>query len=202
MPLRHIALFGGSFDPIHEGHLAMARAAMAQTAVEAVVFVPAGQSPLKPNTPSATAQQRLAMVRVAIADNPQFSVLDWELCESGLSYSIDTVLRFQSEQPDAQLYWILGEDQVNQLAHWHRIAELVRLVRFIAYRRYLNLPHGGMVPELPATGEVEATIDWLEGDPLPFSSTAIRTAIAAGLPPKGLPSKVEQYIRKYFIYNQ
>ncbi len=197
---RHVALLGGSFDPPHLGHLALAQAAITQTPAERVIFIPASQSPLKPYQAQASVEQRLAMVTAAIGGDSRFLVSDWELLRQGPSYSIDTVKAFRQQHPETVFYWILGGDQVRQLNQWQRIGELSRLVRFIAYRR-------DSLPESPAPGASSPseafpfTIHWLKGEPLPFSSSSIRAAIAAGNEPKGLPSAVADYIQSHFIYS-
>jgi nicotinate-nucleotide adenylyltransferase len=197
---QHVALFGGSFDPPHLGHLALARAALEQTPAKGVIFIPASQSPLKNHQAQATAAQRLAMITAAIGEESRFSVSDCELQREGTSYSIDTVKAFRREYPETVFYWILGGDQVRQLNQWHRINELSGLVQFIAYQR-------DSLAESPAPGASSAndappfTIHWLEGEPLPFSSSSIRAAIAAGHAPKGLPSAVADCIHSHFIYS-
>jgi nicotinate-nucleotide adenylyltransferase len=196
----HVALLGGSFDPPHLGHLALARAALEQTPVERVIFIPASQSPLKSHQAQATAQQRLAMVTAAIDGDTRFSVSDWELQRQGPSYSIDTVKAFRRECPGAVFYWILGGDQVRQLDQWHCIAELSGLVRFIAYQRDSVIESA--TPEASAPiAALPFNIHWLRGEPLPYASSSIRDALRAGRKPKGLPSAVADYIQSHFIYS-
>jgi nicotinate-nucleotide adenylyltransferase len=197
---RHTALLGGSFDPPHCGHLALAWAALEQTAVERVVFIPAGQSPLKAHRAAASAEQRLAMVTAAIAGDERLSILDWELRQPGPSYSIDTVIRFQREHPEDVLYWILGGDQVRQLEHWHRIDELSRRVRFIAYQRD-SQQESAAGDDLQSGNANASAIHWLTGELLPYASSSIRDAIATGDDPKGLPSGVADYIHSHLIYH-
>ncbi len=196
---RHVALLGGSFDPPHFGHLALARAALEQTLVERVVFIPASQSPLKSHQAQATAQQRLAMVTAAIDGDARFSVSDWELQRQGPSYSIDTVKAFRSGNPGVIFYWILGGDQVRQLDKWHCIDALSRLVRFIAYQRD-SAADGPTLGSLSPITNSSFNIHWLEGEALPYASSSIRDALSAGHEAKGLPSAVASYIQSHTIY--
>jgi nicotinate-nucleotide adenylyltransferase len=198
----HTALFGGSFDPPHFGHLSLAYAVIEQTLVNEVIFIPAGQSPLKDQAAVASAEERLAMLEAAVSEESRFSVLDWEVVRTGLSYSIDTVIRFQDEHPEKVLYWLLGEDQVEQLHLWYRIDELFKRVRFIAYRRNRSHSAREVVVDENRNNFFSGGITWLEGEPLPYSSSAIREAFVCGEKPQGLPSSVADYIESKLIYTK
>jgi nicotinate-nucleotide adenylyltransferase len=110
-----IGIYGGTFDPIHHGHLILAREARERFAFEKVIFVPAAASPFK-SSPGATAQVRLSMLRVAIKDEPRFELDDCELRRPPPSYAIDTIEDIRTRRRDAQIYYLIGEDNLPTLA--------------------------------------------------------------------------------------
>jgi len=128
-----IGFFGGSFDPVHFGHLIAAQDALEQGKLDRLFLVPAAQVPLKPA--AAPAEARLAMLRAAIAGDPRLEVSDFELRQGGVSYTIDSVRHFCAQFPHDELCWIIGADQVPALPRWHDIAELARLSEFIFLER-------------------------------------------------------------------
>ncbi|HZC34827.1 MAG TPA: nicotinate-nucleotide adenylyltransferase [Chthoniobacterales bacterium] len=130
-----IAIFGGTFDPIHHGHLILARQALEELNLDLVIFVPAAESPFKTNHQSAPAQHRLQMVRLATANEPGFALDSMEIDRGGTSFSIDTVLAIRKKYPGAELFFLVGEDNVDHLVEWHRFEELDKLVRFIVLSR-------------------------------------------------------------------
>ncbi len=126
MTQRRIALFGGSFDPIHRGHAEVARAATEQIQAEKLIFIPAKCSPLKRLSPHASDEDRLNMVTLATAGDTAFEVSDCELRRPAPSFTLDTVRLFQHRcGPDAAIYWLLGADSVKDLVHWYKIEELI-----------------------------------------------------------------------------
>jgi nicotinate-nucleotide adenylyltransferase len=130
-----IAIYGGTFDPIHHGHLILARQALEELNLDLVTFVPAAESPFKANHQSAPAEHRLQMVKLAIANEPGFVVDSQEIDRGGTSFSIDTVLAIREKFPDSDLFFLLGEDNADHLAQWHRFGDLEKLVRFIVLSR-------------------------------------------------------------------
>jgi len=123
---RKIALFGGTFDPVHLGHTAVASATAKQIQAQKVIFVPAKCSPLKGFAPHAADEDRLRMIELTIADEEIFSVSDCELRRPAPSYTLDTVRRFKKQYgPQTEIHWLLGADTVNDLVHWFRIEELI-----------------------------------------------------------------------------
>jgi len=126
MTRRRIALFGGSFDPIHRGHTEVARAAAERIQAEKLVFIPAKCSPLKRLSPHASDEDRLNMVTLATANDAAFEVSDCELRRPAPSFTLDTVRLFQHRYgPDAAIHWLLGADSVKDLVYWHKIEELI-----------------------------------------------------------------------------
>jgi len=133
--LKKIAIYGGSFDPIHHAHLILAREAIETLGLEKVILVPAAISPLKKVAPVASGDVRLAMLRAAIRDQPEFEVDECELLRPPPSYTIDTVEEIRRRECDAVLYCLIGEDNIEQLPRWHRFNELEKLVRFVVLDR-------------------------------------------------------------------
>ena len=130
-----IAIYGGTFDPIHHGHLILARQALEELNLDLVTFVPAAESPFKTDHQSAPAKHRLQMVKLAIENEPGFVVDSLEIDRGGTSFSIDTVLAIRKKFPDSELFFLLGEDNADHLAQWHRFGELEKVVRFIVLSR-------------------------------------------------------------------
>jgi nicotinate-nucleotide adenylyltransferase len=130
-----IVLFGGTFDPVHIGHLIIARAAVEQMGLSRVTLLPAASPPHK-GRPTATAEQRLEMLRRAIGDDPTFDICEVELGRCGPSYTIDTIEELRREHGgDTDIRLIIGGDMLEDLPNWHRAAELVEQVGFIVAAR-------------------------------------------------------------------
>lgn len=183
-----IGIMGGSFDPIHLGHLIIAQDAREQFQLDRVLFVPAHQAPLKTKQPVASPAQRRAMTQLAIDGQPHFQLSDVDLAHQGVSYSIDTARRLQNAHPQAHLHWILGADQLAQLHLWRDIEALSALVAFIAFER-----DGPAAPneKLPPSSRVL----YARPRPLQISSTEIRERLYSGRPVKYfLPAPVFDHI--------
>lgn len=190
---RHIGIYGGSFDPVHLGHLIIAQDCLEQANLDEIVLVPAAASPLKSRSPLASDEHRIQMAEVAVATLPHFSVSDVEIKRGGISYSVDTVKAFRELYPDAVLYWILGQDQVNQLERWHCIEELVNSVIFLAVGRPGVEPSVSTIPGIRLTH--------VRGHAIEISSTEIRERFKQGLPNSlFLPSSVLNFIESHGLY--
>jgi len=133
--LKKIGIFGGTFDPIHHGHLILACEAIETLALDVVIFVPAAASPHKLQGESASAEARLEMVRAALEGEPHFASDAMELERPPPSYAIDTMETLRQREPDAQFFYLVGEDNVARLETWHRFADLAKLVQFIVLDR-------------------------------------------------------------------
>ncbi|HQU09695.1 MAG TPA: nicotinate (nicotinamide) nucleotide adenylyltransferase, partial [Opitutales bacterium] len=194
-PVLRIGLYGGSFDPVHNGHLTIAQTARKALLLDAVYFIPVGQSPLKEHRPHASNTDRLHMLQLAIQGLGEgYGVLDTDLNRSGPNYTLDTLALLKPRFPKAQLFWIVGEDQFSALAHWHEVDTLVREVEFIVYKR-----HGLNALTAPKIEGLRAY--FLEGPYLDISATQIRSELAAGsFVGKGLPKPVFQYIQTKKLY--
>ena len=182
-----LALFGGTFDPIHNAHLTVAREAAGQFHLDQVWFVPAAHPPHKSDNTGATYEDRFRMVELACQVDPRFVASDLEKGEHK-SYSIETVERVRAlgEQP----YFIIGADAFAEITSWHRWQELVRLTEFIVVTR------PGHRYATPAGARVHR----LETVALPVSSSEVRRKLAAGEIPAELPAAVGRYISERGLY--
>lgn len=209
--MRPIGLFGGTFDPIHIGHLRTAFELLQALRLSEVRFLPTGNPPHR-EQPVADAGLRLAMVRAAAADQPGFVVDDREVRRSGVSYSIDTLTELRREFPDRSLCLLLGMDAFLGLPTWHRWRELLELAHVIvAHRPGWKAPTMGPLGELMVdrgTGSVRELHQALGGrifvhavTQLEVSSTELRQLISAGLDPRYLvPDAVRDILRESGCY--
>jgi nicotinate-nucleotide adenylyltransferase len=181
-----IGLYGGSFDPIHHGHLILARQAMEQLSLDRIVFIPAFVSPFKQETKPAPAALRLEMVRAAIDGEAGFECSDIEVLRESPSYSIDTVRKFRAAFPDAEVYYLIGDDNLPLLNKWHDIDRLRELVTFVVLSRdAIQAPAGMPV--------INRSVD--------ISSTDIRNRIACGRSIRYLlPMSVSLLIDNHGLY--
>jgi nicotinate-nucleotide adenylyltransferase len=131
----NLGLYGGTFDPIHHGHLILGRDAIEELKLDRLIFVPATISPHKLHRTAAPPELRLEMARAAVADEPRFDVDDLELRRPAPSFTIDTVLEMKRRHPDAALFYLIGEDNVAELHTWRRIGELTKLAQFVVLNR-------------------------------------------------------------------
>ncbi len=180
-------LFGGSFDPVHSGHLLMAAEAQRVCGLERVVFLPAARSPFKVKSAALFSDdERLELLRLALAELPQAEVSDLDLCLPAPSWSWRVVEAWRQAHPQDELYWLMGTDQWEQLHRWARYEYLVENLHFVVYAREA-------MPQ-PRTG-VRAT--FIQGNH-PASSSAIREALLAGspLPPAWMPRAAEAAARE------
>ena len=130
-----IGFLGGSFDPVHFGHLLVAQDAYEQFKLDRLIFVPAAQAALKPQETQASQEDRLLMLRAAIEGDDRFEISEVELQRGGVSYTIDSVRHFRALFPADQLYWIIGADQLAKMILWKDAAQLARLIEFIFLER-------------------------------------------------------------------
>jgi nicotinate-nucleotide adenylyltransferase len=189
-----IGLLGGSFDPVHFGHLLAAQDAYEQHRLDRLIFVPAAQAPLKPNDVQSSAADRLAMLRAAIAWDRRFEISDVELLRGGVSYTIDSARHFRALYPHDELFWIIGGDQLPKLHLWREIGELAKLVEFI----FLERPGFPVkaAPDIPGL-----RLHRCDGHLLAISSTELRERTRRGLSlDYFVPHKAIVYIRQHDLY--
>ena len=204
MAKKKTALFGGTFDPIHLAHIAVATAAVKEIGAEEVVFIPAKHSPLKDSLPQATDVHRLKMITYAIEENENFKVSDYELKKPGQGYTLETVRKFQADYgKDAVIYWLVGADGVDDLLRWSGIRELIDECNLsVMYRAGYAPPDFSGFTAVLDSGHIEKLRRNVIQTPLiNISSTEIRDKLAAGQDVSGmLHPSVADYIRKHGLY--
>lgn len=200
---RRIGVFGGSFDPVHEGHVRAAEDARGSLGLERVLLVPAGSQPLKGG--HASADRRLAMVRLAVEGRDGLEVSDTEVRREGTSYTVDTVRELaESLGADVELYLLIGTDAVRDLPNWRDVPGIFSCAKPAVLERPGDGPvdWDGFRERLPEglAAELRDSAICLER-PVDVSSTEIRRRLAAGESIAGLvPAAVEDYIRRHGLY--
>lgn len=203
MSLARIGLLGGTFNPVHQGHLMMAADALDHFALERVLFVPAALPPHKSLSRLADAVHRVSMLRLAVESEPRYDVEIDEIRRGGVSYSVDTVRRLQARYPTARLYFIIGGDTLLELRTWKDIGQLLELCEFVTIARpgfaaeKLDSAALGLPDPWPARLRSHVVTDHL----VEISSTDIRQRVARGLSIRHLvPEAVGRYIAEHQLY--
>jgi len=187
-----LGLFGGSFDPVHLGHLLMAQAAREEVELARIFFIPAACSPFKPDQTPTPGTERLRLLRLALAGKDWCEIDEQEVNRGGVSYTIDTARDYARRFPEAQLFYLIGGDHVYQLPKWREAIELARLLEFVVIPRP---GEAGTTFPAPFRGRT------LTGFPLGVSSSQIRARVKAGLPICHLvPGTVAEAIRNNRLY--
>jgi len=198
-----LGILGGTFDPVHVGHLALAEAARTAFGLARVLFIPAAVPPHKPGGAVAAAEDRLAMVRRAVDAAPYFAVSEVELERQGPSYTVDTLANLQQRHPGAELYFITGADEVLALDTWHDPQRLLQLARFIAATRPgFDLSRLAQLESRlgPVARGRLLPLEWLE---LGLSSTDLRRLLSEGRSVRYLvPERVAEYIEERRLYRR
>lgn len=199
-------LFGGSFDPIHFGHIISARSVAEHLGITRIVLIPAAEPPHKAGRTLASVEHRLQMTRLAVQGDPLFEVSDIEAHRPGPSYTIDTVIEFRRRLPDSSsLAWLIGADSLPELATWRRISDLLDRVRIVTMSR----PVAG-IPDMAGLIDLvgERTVAGLLGDristpQIDISATNIRARIARNHSVRYLlPDVLAQYIDEHRLYRE
>ena len=187
-----LGIYGGSFDPVHLGHLLVAQAAIEELGLNRLCFIPAAQSPFKPENKPAPAAARLQLLRLALAGKTNCELDDQEIRRGGISYTVDTLRDYAKRFPAAELYYLIGADNAAKLNEWREPAELARLAKFVAIPR-----PGGAATVFPPPFRGQA----LKGFPFAVSSSEIRARVRAGLTIKNLVTDaVAEAIGKAGLY--
>ncbi|MBI3880106.1 MAG: nicotinate (nicotinamide) nucleotide adenylyltransferase [Verrucomicrobia bacterium] len=187
-----LGLYGGSFDPVHLGHLLVAQAAREELGLDRICFIPAAQSPFKPESKPTAANLRVQMLRLALVGQTRAEVDEQEVRRGGVSYSVDTVRDYRARFPQAELFYLIGADHIAALPKWREAEELAKLVEFVVIPR-----PGEATQPLPAPFRGRA----LRGFPLGVSSSQIRQRVKDGLPVDYLvPPGVAEAIRNHKLY--
>ncbi len=198
-----IGLFGGSFDPVHRGHLLLAECCWRQARLDRVEFVPTAQQPLKPRGPVASEADRVAMLRLAIVERREFALSLLEVERGGVSYTVDTLRQFRSEQPDAELFFLMGADSLADFSTWREPAVICDLATPLVVRRAGSPPPDFTALARLVTAERLAEIRALEVEmpATPISSSNIRRLIAEHGEWQALvPETVAAYIGERGLY--
>jgi nicotinate-nucleotide adenylyltransferase len=202
-PPRRIGLFGGSFDPVHLGHLLIAQCCLETLQLDQLRWLPNRLSPLKQDRPPAAPIHRLTMLELAVAGHPQMQIDRRELDRPGPSYTVDTLEELSQQQPEQQWYWLVGADCLGELPLWHRPERILELAQLVVVQR------GGQPPidwgiltrwlgpeQLAQTQSLSVHVPQIE-----ISSSELRERVAGGLSLRyRVPAAVEQYIRQHQLY--
>jgi nicotinate-nucleotide adenylyltransferase len=198
---KRIGLMGGTFDPVHYGHLVAAEEARYRFDMKKVIFVPASKPPHKSRKDISPPEQRLEMTKIAVSSNPYFSTSDIEIKRAGLSYTFDTVMTMKQTNPDWEMYFITGADAILDILTWKNVEELLRECIFVAATRpgfHLELLEGKLDR---LSKEALARIKTIDVPALAISSTNIRQRVREGRPIKYLlPEEVEKFIYHNNLY--
>ena len=199
-----IGLYGGSFDPIHNGHIRPVLKAKDELGLDRVFYVPTARPPHKPGRQFAVSRARLVMVEMALLDYPELEVARYELTPGRVAYTIDTVEYFQRIHPSADLYLIVGVDSLARLNTWKRWQDLVEAAELgVLVRPGWNLDTVRAELPRPLSDLVETgRVHFIHNQPVEISSTQLREIFAEGgdPPPGSTHPLVVQYIRKYSLY--
>lgn len=200
--MRRVGLFGGSFDPIHRGHLAVAACARSQASLDEVRFIPTRVSPLKLSEPPVSTLDRWAMVVLATLEEPAYRAASWDLDREGPSYTVDTLRIARRELgTDAELFWIVGADSLLTLPRWHDVEGI------LAQATMLVVPREGLRgAQLARAREAlpdayQPRIHLLDMEPVPVSSTEIRERLRTGQSVEGMLAGLTMaYVERYNLF--
>jgi len=189
-----LGIFGGTFDPVHHGHLIVAEAVRESAGLDRIMFVPTMISPHKQETAATPAAQRLAMLREAVKPNPFFEVLDMEIERGGVSYTVDTIRALEGTHPHDAFYLLIGADNLQEFATWREPLEILRRVTLVVMDRPGFPPAGGELP-FPAR-MIHCRVPAID-----ISGTDIRRRMKEGLPISYLvPPSVARFIGRHRLY--
>ena len=199
--MRKIGILGGTFDPIHLGHLAIAEEARDRLALDRIILIPAGRPWLKSGQTVTSADHRLAMVRLAIEDRPGLEVSTIEIARPGPTYTVDTLVELREDLgSEVELYLVLGMDSVRELRRWRGPERLFDLCTVVAVSRpdSVDVSTAEIERSFPAA---RGRVKTVRGPMLDISATDIRLRVAEGRSIKDcVPSSVERYIREHGLY--
>lgn len=198
--IRRLGILGGTFDPIHHGHLVAAGEALHQLQLDLVLFVPAGEPPHKPTRPISPAHHRLRMIELAIAGKPCFALSRVDLDRPGPSYTVEMLDLLRIEWgPDATIFFIEGTDSLNDMPTWFQPQRLIELCELaVVARGGLKVDISPLEEQLPGLGD---RLHWVEMPRLEISSSDLRARVRSGRPISYLvPPSVESYILEHGLY--
>jgi nicotinate-nucleotide adenylyltransferase len=199
MSAQRLGILGGTFDPPHYGHLALAENGRAQLKLDRVLFVPAGQQPLKRDRSISPAHHRVAMVEAAIADNAAFALSRVDVDRPGPHYTADTLALLHETYPQAAMFFLIGSDSLAQIPAWREPEAIVQQAQLAV------MPRPGWKIDLTALKQavpgIEGHLIWLDTPSLDIAASDLRRRASRGLPLRYLvPPPVEAYIRTHHLY--
>jgi nicotinate-nucleotide adenylyltransferase len=196
-----LGIFGGSFDPVHNAHLALARACQEQARLDEVWFTPTAIQPLKYQGPRATDARRVEMLRLAIADEPAWRVCTIEIDRGGLSYTVDTLRQIREELPEAALFFLIGADALNDVAKWKEPREIFRMATPLVVHRTGQLSPN--FEQLQPLCTAETKPQSIHMPAMDISSSEIRRRVAVGQSIDALvPAAVATFIAAQRLYGE
>jgi len=201
-PVRRLGILGGTFDPIHHGHLLAAEEAHHQLALDRVLFVPAGVPPHKPARPISPADHRVRMVELAIANKPHFALSRVDVDRPGPSYTVHTLELLRARWgPGPQFFFIEGNDSLSDIACWYQPQRLIELCELaVVARPGAQIDLAGLERQVPG---ITGRIHWVQIPLLQISSSDLRARVRAGRSISYLvPREVEDYIRRHGLYRE
>jgi nicotinate-nucleotide adenylyltransferase len=199
-PIR-LGIYGGSFDPIHLGHLLLAETCREACELDRVLFLPCGKSPHKPLGAIATSNQRAEMLEFAVAGDPRFGVCRIELERSGPSYTVETLRQLHVEQPDSELFFLMGADSLADLPLWREPQAILELATIIAVNRGHRPPPDWSSLEGRLGPSVRDRVRLVTMPAIDLSATEIRERVRSGRSLRfRVPRAVEEYIRQNELY--
>lgn len=199
MQRTRVGILGGTFDPIHLAHLVIAQEALEQLELASVLFIPTGIPSFKRDQEVTPGDIRLEMVRVAIAPNPAFVASDIEVKREGVTFTVDTLEQLTSNNPDVDLFFIMGSDALKDLPKWRKADELARLATFVGTRRP-GTDVSAVEEALNASG-IAFNVEWIDVPQLDISSSDMRLRVAQGRSIRYLvPQEAQKVISKFHLY--
>ena len=196
-----VGVFGGTFDPIHIGHLAIAEEARSSLDLDEVLVIPAGEPWLRAGQPGAAACHRMAMVELAVESYPGLRASDIEVCRPGPTYTVDTLAELhRRSRPGTELYLVLGTDSLMDIGRWRQPRRLLELSSLVGITRpgYMEFDPGTLDEITPGAS---AKVELLKGPMLDVSAVTLRGRLSRGLSIAGdVPETVEEYIRQHGLY--
>lgn len=199
-----VGLFGGSFDPIHQGHIEPVLEAQRRFGLDRIVYLPTATPPHKPERSFAPALARFAMVELALLDHSDLLVSAHELTLGRAAYTVETLAHFHAAEPDSELHLLIGADSFLEISSWVRWREIVDAARLVVLTRpgfRLDDPKPALAPELQAAVDA-GRVHFVENAPLTASATEVRRRLAAreAIPDGWLSPRVVRYLSKYRLY--
>lgn len=198
-----LGIYGGSFDPVHLGHLLLAETCRETCDLDRVLFLPCGQSPHKPNGAVASGNQRAEMLEFAVAGDPRFGVCRIELERSGPSFTVETLRQLRVEQPDSELFFLMGADSLSDLPLWREPHAILELASIVAVNRGQRPPPDLATLEARLGSTVRERVRLVTMPAIELSATEIRERARTGRSLRfRVPRAVEEYIRQHGLYRE